>query len=93
MAKTSQAVATCFDELAQKLKPLGEQERAVILVLKAEWETQGPDLDEQVSAGDMRYYMNQGEETRYSVDQNLLKECFPMQVVTRGCRASQELLG
>ncbi|KAJ8778040.1 hypothetical protein J1605_014002 [Eschrichtius robustus] len=27
MAKTSQVVATFLDELAQKLKPLGEQER------------------------------------------------------------------
>lgn len=54
---------------------------------KAEWETPGLDLAEWVSAWAMRYHMNQVEETRYSVDQSLLKEHFPMQVVTRGCRA------
>lgn len=38
MAKTSQTVATFLDELARKLKPLGEQERAVILEREDEQE-------------------------------------------------------
>uniref|UniRef100_A0A8C5WNQ9 Thimet oligopeptidase n=1 Tax=Laticauda laticaudata TaxID=8630 RepID=A0A8C5WNQ9_LATLA len=95
MAKECKTVATFLDELAAKLKPLGEKERAVILGLKQrECEQRALPFDGRINAWDMRYYMNQVEETQYSVDQNLLKEFFPMQVVTDGLLGIyQELLG
>ncbi|KAK2874009.1 hypothetical protein QQF64_004068 [Cirrhinus molitorella] len=85
MAKTSKTVATFLEDLAAKLKPLGEQERAVILKLK-EQESQKRNLPftGELHAWDTRYYMTQVEETQYAVDQNQLKEYFPMEVVTKG---------
>lgn len=110
------------EELAQKLKPLGDEERATLLRLKEE-ECQKRKLpfSGELHAWDMRYYMTQVgvgrrrsstlslglrkcvdlqllllqvEEMQYSVDQNLLKEYFPMEVVTRGLLdIYQDLLG
>uniref|UniRef100_A0A673L9D2 Thimet oligopeptidase 1 n=1 Tax=Sinocyclocheilus rhinocerous TaxID=307959 RepID=A0A673L9D2_9TELE len=60
MAKTSKTVATFLEDLAHKLKPLGEQERAVILKLK-EQESQKRNLPftGELHAWDTRYYMTQ----------------------------------
>ncbi|XP_030075062.1 thimet oligopeptidase [Microcaecilia unicolor] len=95
MAKTSKNVITFLDELSQKLKPLGKKEREVMLDLKRkECEKLGLEFTEQLHIYDMRYYMNQVEETMYNVDKNLLKEYFPLEVVTSGLLdIYQELLG
>uniref|UniRef100_A0A7N9ALU2 Thimet oligopeptidase n=1 Tax=Mastacembelus armatus TaxID=205130 RepID=A0A7N9ALU2_9TELE len=95
MAKSGKKVANFLEELARKLKPLGDEERAVILKLKEE-ECRKRDLpfNGELHAWDTRYYMTQVEETQYAVDQNVLKEYFPMEVVTQGLLdIYQELLG
>ncbi|XP_060797637.1 thimet oligopeptidase [Neoarius graeffei] len=85
MSKSSKKVATFLEELACKLKPLGENERAVIMQLKEkECEKRKLPFSNELHAWDMRYYMTQVEETQYAVDQNQLKEYFPMEVVTHG---------
>ena len=66
----------------------------ILELKKAECQRRGLHFDGPINTWDLRYYMNQGEETRYHEDQYLLNESFPMQVVMRGLLGiSQEVLG
>ncbi|XP_060037914.1 transducin-like enhancer protein 6 isoform X2 [Erinaceus europaeus] len=95
MARDSLAVADFLDELAQKLRPLGERERAELLALKeAECAARGLPFDGRLRAWDLRYYQSRVEETRFRVDHEQLKDYFPLGAVTAGLLGLyRELLG
>ncbi|XP_065833930.1 thimet oligopeptidase-like [Oscarella lobularis] len=95
MAKTADAVQKFLAELGERIKPLRDRELDVFLKYKSsECDEFGFENDGRINGWDVRYYMNMVEEKEYSVDQQKLKEYFPLDAVTKGLLGIyQDLLG
>ena len=95
MAKDPATVKSFLGELGVKLKPLWEEEQKVLLQMKeAESKELGFEFSGKLDFWDFRYYMAMVEEKQYAVDQEKLKEYFPMEVVTAGMMdIYQKILG
>lgn len=92
MARTPEAARGFLERLENRLKPQAKKELAVLLELKKADE--GDRSDGIIHAWDWRYYDNQLKVTRYAVDEEALKEYFPMSTVTAGMLSVyQTLLG
>jgi len=94
MSKSCNAAKSFLEELGEKLKPLGENDRTLMLKLKKEECSKvNIPFDDMINSWDMRYYMNMIEKEYYSVDHEKIKEYFPMEIVTKGLlEIYQELL-
>jgi len=92
MAKNPASVERFLDGLHGKLKKLGRAELKVLLALKKKEE--GRKSDGVIHVWDWRYYDNQLKKTSYQVDQEQIKEYFPLETVVSGMLAAyQKLLG
>jgi len=85
MAKKPEDVSNFLVDLSKKLNPLWSQEREDMLKMKKEeCEKYGYEYTGKMDFWDFRYYMNQVEEKVYAVDQNELRQYFPLEKVTSG---------
>jgi thimet oligopeptidase len=90
MAKDSAVVKTFLEELREKLVPGALGELATLKALKKE--SGGGDGD--IAIWDFRFYHNMMLEKRYHVNNEIIKEFFPLEKVTEGMfDIYQHLLG
>ena len=85
MAKDPGTVKQFLNDLGAKMLPLWKEEQDVMMRMKEdEAKELGFEFDGKLNFWDFRYYMTMVEEKQYAVDQEKLKEYFPMEVVTAG---------
>ncbi|XP_067121537.1 thimet oligopeptidase-like [Centruroides vittatus] len=94
MAKTAETVYNFLTQLALKLDPVWKEERKFILELKKkECDELGIPFEDKLHSSELHYYNNMVKEIKYSVDENKLREYFPLPTVTKGLlNIYQELL-
>ena len=85
MAKNPENVKSFLETLSSQLQTLWKKEREVILKYKEEeFKVMGRKFDGKINAEDFWYYITAIQEKEFSVDQEQLKEYFPIDVVTKG---------
>jgi len=82
MIKNARGVQAFLNDLEQKLKPVGVQDRERLLALKQEeHEANGLPFDGEFNIWDYRYYDRKYIEKSLDLDDSLVKEYFPVSVV------------
>ncbi|KAJ8293989.1 Thimet oligopeptidase [Rhodotorula toruloides] len=95
MAKKPSEVHAFLEDLESKLRPLGLKERETLLALKKEeCEQRGWPFDDKFNLWDYRYYDRLHVEKTLDLDDNLVKEYFPVShIVPAILDVYKELLG
>ena len=93
MAKNQEKVATFLKDLAGKLKPFQDLDHALYLKYKKELcdELKIP-FDNKLATYDWRYFATMAEERLFQIDQEKIREYFPVDVVVNGTMSLYERL-
>lgn len=84
MIKSATAAKAFLDDLREKLIPIGKKDLEILLELKRkEHERLGIDFDGEFYVWDWRYYDRKRVETSLSLDNDKVKEHFPVEVVVK----------
>jgi Zn-dependent oligopeptidase len=91
MAKNIFNVSQFLNDLRNKLKPLALEEKEKLLFLR---EKETGFKDSELNIWDFQYYARQLVESEYKIDQNQIKEYFPIEFVTENLlQVYQDVLG
>eukprot|EP01133_Synstelium_polycarpum_P014913 gene14913-17633_t len=96
MSKNSTNVTSFQKRMIDLLRPFGEKELETLIALKkSDYEARGlTGFDGRLNSYDYQFYNNLMLVRNFDVDNNLVKEYFPMEVVTAGLfKAYETLLG
>jgi len=95
MIKNAAGVTAFLDDLEKRLRPIGEKDRETLLKLKKEdSEKRGLKFDNEFNLWDYRYYDRLFIEKTLKLDDSLVKEYFPVDVVVPAIlEIYQNLLG
>jgi thimet oligopeptidase len=89
MAKKPEAVMTFLTGLADKLRPYRDSDIATLSTMKKQAEG---DAAGGVTIADWRFYDNQLKKTKYEIDNEEIRQYFPLDVVTSGLMATYQKL-
>jgi Zn-dependent oligopeptidase len=84
LAKDPAKVVTFLDDLNNKLSPLANKEMSELLQYKKAEVTEAKATDLEFKSWDWSYYMNQLVKDKYTIDNEAVKQYFPLHVVTKG---------
>jgi Zn-dependent oligopeptidase len=85
MAKDTKTVFNFLNDLIHRLdKPARKEKERLLGLKKQEKEKRGEPFDGVLRIWDMQYYHNMLLENEYQINQELIKEYFPLQKVTDG---------
>ena len=85
MAKNPETVLNFINSLLEKITPQADKEMAEILELKREHcEKRGVEFDGKIHSWDFRYYLERRKEKLFEIDDEKVREYFPVDVVIEG---------